>query len=52
MKRKTMSFWAVVLVVVFGATVIIYPMFFNPEDEKAPATMGEPTSTPPVNMSR
>ncbi len=42
MKRKTLSVWAFVMLIVFGGTVILYPMIFNSQE-----TQGEePKATP------
>ena len=36
MSHKTLAKIAVVMLVVFGATVILYPTMFNPDDKSAP----------------
>lgn len=36
MTRKTMALTAVILVVVFGVTVVVYPLIFNPNTTTAP----------------
>jgi hypothetical protein len=45
--HKTLAKIAVVMVIVFGATILMYPMLFNPED-KAKA----PIEAPPVLPSQ
>lgn len=46
MKKKTLSMWAIIVFVVFAGTVVLYPMIFNPEDEKPPAAPAEPVAVP------
>ena len=58
MSRKTLSTWAIVMVIVFGGMVVLYPLLFNPEHNSStesdapmtPPTMPEPPAPtlPPV----
>lgn len=52
MTRKTLSTWAIVMVVVFGGLVILYPMLFHSENHSAvPASGGHGPSLPPTMPS-
>lgn len=35
MNKKTLARIAVVMIIVFGATILLYPMLFNPDSKKA-----------------
>lgn len=42
MKRKTLSTWAFIMLIVFGGTVILYPMIFNSEETKGEEPIAKP----------
>ena len=46
MKHKNLARIAIVMIIVFGATILMYPLLFNPDD-KAQA----PIEAPPVTVS-
>ena len=49
MTRKTLSTWAIVMVIVFGGLVILYPMIFHSEDHSGvPSGGGHGPSLPPT----
>jgi hypothetical protein len=50
MQRKTLSVWAVVILIMVISTVILYPRIFNPDRhpiEKAPSRLNEPVIPAP-----
>lgn len=53
MKKKTLSTWAIIMVVVFGGIVVLYPMMFNPEENESapqePTPVTAPASTNSLN---
>jgi hypothetical protein len=52
MSRKTLSTWAIVMVIVFGGLVILYPMIFHSESPSAtPSRGGQGPGMPPTMPS-
>ncbi len=49
MKHRTIAIVAVLVLMVFGATILVYPMLFNPVNNTAPANGPEPMV--PANVS-
>lgn len=50
MKKNTLMAIALLVLIVFGAVVVIYPMIFNPVNDTAPVSVPEPKvppTTPP-----
>lgn len=45
MSHKTIAKIAVVMIIVFGATILLYPMLFNPDDKTK-----TPIEAPPVTV--
>lgn len=43
MSHKTLAKWAVIMIVIFGATILLYPTLFNPEQKS-----NAPIEAPPV----
>lgn len=43
MSKKTLATWAVIMLVVFTVTVVVYPLIFNPQniDKSLPAVPRE-----------
>ena len=48
MNRKTLSTWAIVMVIVFGGVVILYPLIFSSEHESTSPAVGNGPMTPPT----
>jgi len=46
MKKKTLSTWAIIMVVVFGGIIILYPTIFNSEDAETLPQEPTPVATP------
>lgn len=47
MTRKTLARIAIVMVIVFGAAILMYPTIFNPEKKST-----EPIEAPPVPQAK
>lgn len=43
MSKKTIAMWSIIMVVVFGAMVVIYPMIFNPVNDSTLNPTAEPS---------
>jgi hypothetical protein len=42
MSRKTLSIWTIVMIIVFGGVVILYPMIFHPEEHASLSPLRRP----------
>lgn len=52
MKHKTIAIVSVVMLIVFGYTILVYPMLFNPVNDTAPSSVEEPAVPPPAGLGK
>ncbi len=48
MSRKTLSTWSIVMIIVFGGVVILYPLIFSSEHESTAPAAGAGVTNPPT----
>ena len=48
MARKTLKTWAIVMIIVFGGIVVLYPLIFSSEHESTSPAVGSGVMIPPT----
>ena len=49
MSHKTLAIVAVAMLIVFGITILVYPMLFNPDSKGKAATTPAPVTLPALS---
>jgi hypothetical protein len=48
MSKKTLAYFSLLMIVIFGITVVVYPLLFNPEIKSKSSPVNQPVTAPPA----